>query len=34
MDDVILNKYAIIERCLKRVEEEYRGNEHTLSTNT
>ena len=32
MDDVILNKYAIIERCLKRVEEEYRGNERTLST--
>lgn len=32
MDDVILNKYAIIDRCLKRVEEEYRGNEHTLST--
>ena len=29
---VILNKYAIIDRCLKRVEEEYRGNEHTLST--
>ena len=32
MDDVILNKYSIIDRCLKRVEEEYRGNEHTLST--
>ena len=32
MDDVILNKYAIIDRCLKRVEEEYRGNEYTLST--
>ena len=32
MDDVILNKYAIIDRCLKRVEEEYRGNGRTLST--
>lgn len=32
-DDVILNKAAIIERCLKRIEEEYNGNEGTLESN-
>lgn len=33
MDDVLLNKSAIIERCLKRIEEEYRGHEDELETN-
>lgn len=33
MDDVILNKAAIIERCLRRIEEEYIGFEKELSTN-
>ncbi|GAB6066981.1 type II toxin-antitoxin system toxin [Methylothermus subterraneus] len=33
MDDVLLNKAAIIERCLKRIEEEYRGHEDELETN-
>lgn len=32
-DDVILNKVAAIERCLKRVDEEYRGHELELATN-
>lgn len=32
-DDVLLNKAAIIERCLQRIEEEYRGHEHELETN-
>lgn len=32
-DDVLLNKVAIIERCLKRVEEEYRGHEQEFATN-
>lgn len=32
-DDVLLKKVAIIERCLKRVEEEYRGHEQELVTN-
>lgn len=31
--DVLLNKAAIIERCLKRIEEEYRGHEDELDTN-
>ena len=33
MDDVLLNKMAIIERCLARVEEEYVGHEDDLATN-
>ena len=33
MDDVILNKYAIIQRCLVRIQEEYVGHEHELTTN-
>ena len=32
-DDVLLYKVAIIERCLKRVEEEYRGHEQEFATN-
>lgn len=31
-DDVILNKAAIIERCLERVQEEYGGHEGELAT--
>lgn len=31
-DDVVLNKAAIIERCLKRIEEEYIGHEETLES--
>lgn len=33
MDDVILNKYSIIQRCLGRIEEEYVGYEDELTTN-
>ena len=33
VDDVLLNKIAIIERCLKRVGDEYRGYEHELHSN-
>ncbi|WP_257254121.1 MULTISPECIES: DUF86 domain-containing protein [unclassified Endozoicomonas] len=33
MDDVILNKYSIIQRCLGRIEEEYVGHEDELTTN-
>lgn len=33
MDDVLLNKAAIIERCLKRITEEYRGHAGELETN-
>ncbi len=33
MDDVIVNKIESIERCLWRVEEEYRGHEEELETN-
>ncbi|WP_422409211.1 MULTISPECIES: type VII toxin-antitoxin system HepT family RNase toxin [unclassified Endozoicomonas] len=33
MDDVILNKYSIIQRCLARIEEEYVGYEDELTTN-
>lgn len=33
MDDVILNKYAIIQRCLGRISEEYTGHEDELTTN-
>lgn len=32
-DDVLLNKVAIIERCLARIHEEYLGHEHELETN-
>jgi uncharacterized protein YutE (UPF0331/DUF86 family) len=31
--DVLLNKVAVIERCLARVEAEYRGHEDELETN-
>lgn len=33
MDDVLLNKVAIIERCLARIAEEYRGFEAEFRTN-
>lgn len=33
IDDVLLNKSAIIEHCLKRVREEYLGHEKELETN-
>ncbi|WP_047049310.1 type VII toxin-antitoxin system HepT family RNase toxin [Vibrio mexicanus] len=33
MDDVILNKISIIDRCLKRIAEEYNGNEAELLSN-
>jgi len=33
MDDVLLNKAAIIERCLQRIREEYEGNEASLESN-
>ena len=32
-DEVILNKAAVIERCLGRITEEYEGNEDELETN-
>lgn len=32
-DDVLLNKAAIIERCLTRLAEEFQGFEHELETN-
>ena len=32
-DDVLLNKAAIIERCLTRIAEEYQGRESELETN-
>lgn len=32
-DDVILNKAAIIERCLERAREEYEGHEQDFGTN-
>ena len=32
VDDVLLNKVAIIERCLERVGEEYRGHEGELDS--
>jgi uncharacterized protein YutE (UPF0331/DUF86 family) len=32
-DDVIVNKLASIERCLKRIHEEYRGHEDELHNN-
>lgn len=33
MDEVLLGKAAIIERCLKRIDEEYLGHEAELATN-
>lgn len=33
MNDIILNKFAIIQRCIARVYEEYRGHESELATN-
>ncbi len=33
VDDVLLNKVAIIERCLLRLEQEYCGHENELETN-
>jgi uncharacterized protein YutE (UPF0331/DUF86 family) len=33
IDDVLLNKAATIERCLRRIREEYVGHEHDFSTN-
>lgn len=33
MDDVILNKAAIIERSIQRIREEYQGKEAELETN-
>ena len=32
-DDVLLNKAGSIERCLKRILEEYRGHEAELESN-
>ena len=32
VDDILLNKTAIIERCLKRIEEEYLGHESELES--
>ncbi len=32
-DDVLLNKVAIVERCLRRIDEEYRGKEGDFETN-
>ena len=33
MDDVLLNKASSIERCLQRIDEEYRGHEDELESN-
>mgnify|MGYP003411765930 FL=1 len=33
MNDVILNKTATIERCVKRIHEVYEGNPDTLTDN-
>lgn len=33
VDDVIINKCAVIENCLKRLHEEYDGQEASISTN-
>ncbi len=33
MDEVLLGKAEIIERCLQRIETEYRGSENELETN-
>ena len=34
MDDVLLNKMAIIERCIKRIKEEYHNNPDNLKNYT
>lgn len=31
-DEVVLNKIAVIERCLQRIRDEYEGNENQLET--
>ncbi|MDQ7056983.1 MAG: hypothetical protein Q9N62_00355 [Ghiorsea sp.] len=33
MDNILINKAAMIERCLKRIEEEYIGHEAELESN-
>jgi hypothetical protein len=33
VDDVVVNKVAVIERCLARVEAEYGGDERNLREN-
>lgn len=33
MDDVLINKSSIIERCIERVNEEYFGHEHEFAEN-
>jgi uncharacterized protein YutE (UPF0331/DUF86 family) len=33
MDDILLNKASYIERCLRRIDEEYRGHEDELERN-
>ncbi len=33
VDNILLNKAQIIERCLQRIDEEYRGHEAELTTN-
>jgi len=33
VDDVLLNKVAVIERCLARIQEEYQGHEEEFATN-
>lgn len=33
MNDIILNKYTIIQRCIARINEEYIGHESELTTN-
>ena len=33
VDDVILNKVAVVERCLRRIREEYAGDERNLREN-
>jgi len=34
VDDVVFNKVAIIERCIRRIQEEYQGNFLNLENNT
>lgn len=33
MDDILLNKASTIEKCIKRIKEEYVGHENEISTN-
>ena len=33
MDDILLNKVSMIERCLKRIDEDYTGYENELESN-